>query len=108
MKQPANHPYACDRLRIWAKEYGPVFTLKIGPTNMVVLCDRKAIHKLLVEKGNIYSDRPFSYAGDLVTKGDMITFGQMTPEWRQKRRIIAHNFSPSQLDQKHFRVQEAE
>lgn len=28
--------------------------------------------------------------------------------WRIKRRIVAHNLSPKQLDEKHFRVQEAE
>ncbi|OIW32566.1 cytochrome P450 [Coniochaeta ligniaria NRRL 30616] len=31
----------------WAKEYGPVFSLKIGPSNVIVLCDRQAVHKLL-------------------------------------------------------------
>ncbi|GME29194.1 putative cytochrome P450 oxidoreductase [Neofusicoccum parvum] len=92
----------------WAREYGPIFTLKFGPANVVVLCDREAIHKLLVEKGNIYSDRPPSYVGNLLTKGDHVALHQMTPEWREKRKVISHNFSPMQLDQKHFRVQEAE
>jgi len=32
----------------------------------------------------------------------------MDPTWREKRKVIAHNFSPKQLDEKHFRVQEAE
>jgi hypothetical protein len=96
------------RFRDWAVEYGPIFTLKLGPANVVVLCDRKAIHKLLVEKGSIYSDRPDTYVGRLLTKGDHLAIMQMTPEWREKRKIIAHNFSPNQLDQKHFKVQEAE
>jgi cytochrome P450 len=73
-----------------------------------VLCDRKAIHKLLVEKGNIYSDRPDSYVGWLLTKGDHVALQQMTPEWRERRKIISHAFSPKALDEKHFKVQEAE
>jgi cytochrome P450 len=98
----------CPRFREWATEYGPVFSLKLGPANVVVLCDRKAIHKLLVEKGAIYSDRPDSYVGHLLTKGDHLATAQMDPVWREKRKVIAHNFSPKQLDEKHFRVQEAE
>lgn len=75
---------------------------------MVVLCDRQAIHKLLIEKGNIYSDRPPSYVGRLLTKGDHLAIEQMDATWREKRKIISHNYSPKQLDEKHFKVQEAE
>ncbi|KAF2815541.1 putative cytochrome P450 oxidoreductase [Mytilinidion resinicola] len=96
------------QFRQWAKEYGSIFSLKVGPSNIIVLCDRKAIHKLLVEKGSIYSDRPPSYVGWLLTKGDHLALEQMDAAWREKRKIIAHNFSPKQLDEKHFRVQEAE
>lgn len=96
------------RFREWAKEYGPIFSLKLGPSNVVVLCDRRAIHKLLVEKGAIYSDRPETYVGRLLTKGDHLAISQMDSLWREKRKVIAHNFSPKPLDEKHFRVQEAE
>ncbi|KAK5371323.1 hypothetical protein LTR20_006722 [Exophiala xenobiotica] len=96
------------QFREWAREYGPVFSLKLGPSNVVVLCDRKAIYKLLVEKGAIYSDRPETYVGQLLTKGDHLAVAQMDPLWREKRKVIAHNFSPKPLDEKHFRVQEAE
>jgi cytochrome P450 len=96
------------RFREWAKEYGPIFSLKLGPSNIIVLCDRRAIHKLLVEKGAIYSDRPDTYVGHLLTKGDHLAISQMDPVWREKRKVIAHNFSPKPLDEKHFRVQEAE
>jgi cytochrome P450 len=92
----------------WAKEYGPVFSLKIGPSNVVVLCDRQAVHKLLVERGSIYSDRPPSYVGNLLTQGDHLALEQMDPAWREKRKIISHNFSPKRLDENHFKVQEAE
>lgn len=95
-------------MREWASIYGPIFSLKVGPSNIIVLCDRKAIHKLLVEKGTIYSDRPPSYVGHLLTQGDHLALEQMDSTWRNKRKIIAHNFSPKQLDEKHFRVQEAE
>lgn len=75
---------------------------------MIVLCDRKAVHELLNKRGNIYSDRPHTYVGDLLTQGDMIALHQMDNLWREKRKVVAHNFSPKQLDEKHFKVQEAE
>lgn len=73
-----------------------------------MLCDRKAIHALLDKKGAIYSDRPPSYVGRLLTQGDHIALEQMDPVWREKRKVISHNFSPKNLDEKHFLVQEAE
>ncbi|KAJ5982934.1 hypothetical protein N7481_005033 [Penicillium waksmanii] len=103
---PSSGLYA--KFRDWSKEYGPVFSLKFGPTNIIVLCDRKAIHALLDKKGAIYSDRPPSYVGHLLTQGDHIALEQMDPIWREKRKVISHNFSPKNLDEKHFLVQEAE
>jgi cytochrome P450 len=96
------------RFREWAKEYGSVYSVKFGPTNIIVLCDRKAIHALLDKKGAIYSDRPQNYVGRLLTQGDHIALEQMDPVWREKRKVISHNFSPKNLDEKHFLVQEAE
>ncbi|KAI1617874.1 putative cytochrome P450 oxidoreductase [Exophiala viscosa] len=96
------------QFREWAKEYGSVFSLKFGPSNIIVLCDREAIHELIDKKGSIYSDRPTTYVGNLLTKGDHIAISQADALWREKRKVIAHNFSPKMLDEKHFKVQEAE
>ncbi|TVY92146.1 Cytochrome P450 monooxygenase [Lachnellula willkommii] len=96
------------RFRNWSKEYGPIFTLKFGPSNVIVLCDREAIHQLLDKKGSIYSDRPYGYVGHVLTQGDQVVLSQMDASWRVKRKVIAHNFSPKQLDEKHCQVQEAE
>ena len=36
----------------WAKEnYGPIFTVNMGPMEMVVLNDYVTVHEALVEKG---------------------------------------------------------
>ncbi|KAI9836035.1 MAG: hypothetical protein M1819_001646 [Sarea resinae] len=96
------------QFQAWAKEYGSIFSLKFGPTDVIVLCDRKAVHHLLDKKGAIYSDRPYTYVGRLLTQGDHIAIEQMDPIWREKRKVIAHNFSPKVLDEQHFKIQEAE
>ncbi|OQU97041.1 hypothetical protein CLAIMM_03044 [Cladophialophora immunda] len=74
------------QFREWAKEYGSVFSLKFGPSNIIVLCDREAIHELLNKKGSIYSDRPTTYVGNLLTKGDHIAISQADALWREKRK----------------------
>ncbi|KAF2179307.1 cytochrome P450 [Zopfia rhizophila CBS 207.26] len=38
------------QFREWAKQYGPVFSLTVGPSNIIVLCNRRAIHKLLLDE----------------------------------------------------------
>ncbi|KAH9235592.1 hypothetical protein K456DRAFT_1833555 [Colletotrichum gloeosporioides 23] len=35
------------QMREWADRYGSVFSLKVGPSSIIVLSDREAIHKLL-------------------------------------------------------------
>lgn len=75
---------------------------------MIVLCDRKAINRLLDKKGSIYSERPFNYVTNYVTHGDHLTLECPTPSWREKRAVVTRNLNPKILDEKHFRVQEAE
>ncbi|EXJ79931.1 hypothetical protein A1O3_08216 [Capronia epimyces CBS 606.96] len=96
------------QFRTWAEEYGPVYSLKFGPSTVIVLCSRESVHQLLDKKGAIYSDRPSLYIGDMLTKGDHMALTPANTVWREKRKIVTHNFSPKMLDEKHFRIQEAE
>lgn len=75
---------------------------------MIVVCDRKGVHELLDKRGNIYSDRPFSYTNELLGVEENAFMLPMDDIWKVKRRVISHNLSPAQLDKSHFRVQEAE
>jgi hypothetical protein len=92
----------------WSQQYGKIFSLKFGPGDTIVLCDRKAVHDLLDKKGNIYSDRPDSYLAEILGVKENIFVSSLDNSWKEKRKIISHNLSPAQLDKKHFRVQEAE
>lgn len=76
---------------------------------MIVLADRKAVHKLLIEKGSLHSSRPPLYAiNNLIVKNANISNHVDDKEWREKRKIISHYLSPKQLDERHYKVQEAE
>jgi hypothetical protein len=96
------------RFKTWADIYGPIFSLKIGPTSVVVLCDRRAINNLLDKKGSIYSDRPFNYVSNYVTHGDHLTLEPQGAAWREKRMVVTRNLNPKILDEKHWKIQEAE
>jgi hypothetical protein len=39
---------------------------------------------------------------------DNVFVSSLNDTWKQKRKVLSHNFSPTQLDKKHFKVQEAE
>lgn len=67
--------------------------MKFGPRNVIVLCDKKAIHELWDKKGLIYAERPKNYVADIITSGDSIVFAPNTTETKEKRRIATHNFS---------------
>ena len=75
---------------------------------MIVLADRRAIYELLDKKGSIYSERPYLAVPTFMSRGHHMTFEQTTPAWREKRSVITRNLNPKNLDEKHFRVQEAE
>lgn len=92
----------------WSKEYGKIYSLKIGSGNIIVICDRKAVHELLANKGSIYSDRPANVVPLFITRGDHMTMECQSTTWREKRTVVTKNLGPKSLDEKHFRVQEAE
>jgi cytochrome P450 len=80
----------------------------VGPSTIIVLCDRKAVHRLLVEQGAKYSSRKQGYVTHLITKGISVSMADDDRNWREQRKIISHHVSPKQLDEKHFKIQEAE
>ncbi|KAL2871742.1 cytochrome P450 [Aspergillus lucknowensis] len=45
----------------WAREYGPVVGLKLGPNNMVILNDANLIYEHIVKRGQHFSARPPRY-----------------------------------------------
>ncbi|KAI8938085.1 hypothetical protein NX059_005756 [Plenodomus lindquistii] len=96
------------KFRDWAREYGKIYSLKIGPTTLIVLADREAIHRLIVERGAKYSGRPEGHVVEQVLKTDSISMVDDTKAWREKRKLISHYLSPKQLDEKHYKVQDAE
>lgn len=105
----AQHSLKSDRFTEWARTYGGIFSLKLGPGTAVVITDRRLVKQLLDKKGNIYSNRPQSYvAHDLITGGDHLLVMQYGPKWRLFRRLVQNHFNEARCAQEHIALVEAE
>lgn len=49
------------QLDTWAKKYGPIMGLKLGPRNVVVLNDAALVHELIIKRATSFSERPGMY-----------------------------------------------
>lgn len=93
----------------WARTYGGVFSLKLGPATAVVITDRRLVKQLLDKKGNIYSNRPQSYvAHDLITGGDHLLVMQYGAKWRLFRRLVQNHFNETRCAHEHVALVDAE
>jgi hypothetical protein len=90
-------PFMIHRLAELGAEYGPVFSLKLGPDTMIVLNSRRAVYELVDKKGHVYSDRPGNYVAELVMRGENIAFMSVTGNnlWKDQRRFTSHNLAVS-------------
>lgn len=53
----------------WAKEYGDIYSLKIGPGTLVVVSSANAFAEIIDKNSVITADRPPNFFADQVTGG---------------------------------------
>ena len=56
----------------WAKQYGEIYTLKLGTGTAAVITSKRLVKELTDKKSSIYSERPKSYVAKLISGGDHI------------------------------------
>ncbi len=96
------------RFTEWAKIYGGMYSLKIGTGTMIVLTDRRLVKQLIDKKSSIYSKRPPSYLGQLITGGDHLLIMDYSNKWRALRKIIHQHFMESIVVKEHTKIVDAE
>ncbi|XP_069500381.1 cytochrome P450 2C20-like isoform X2 [Ambystoma mexicanum] len=69
-----------------SKEYGPVFTVWMGTSPVVVLCGYDMVKDALVNHGEEFSGRAFSASNQKVTGGNGV-INSNGPEWQVLRRF---------------------
>ncbi|KIK51438.1 hypothetical protein GYMLUDRAFT_981337 [Collybiopsis luxurians FD-317 M1] len=81
---PVLRPYP--KFREWAKQYGPVFSLKVGSQIVIILNTAQAANDLLNTRSKIYSSRaPPHVAHDIMSDGQRLVFLPYDKEWKVSR-----------------------
>uniref|UniRef100_A0A9I9D398 Cytochrome P450 77A3-like n=1 Tax=Cucumis melo TaxID=3656 RepID=A0A9I9D398_CUCME len=85
--------YIEDQRRI----YGPIFTLKMGPTRMVVVSDSNLVHEALIKKGVVFADRPRENPTRIIFSSNKFSVNAAVygPIWRSLRRNMVENMLSS-------------
>ncbi|KAJ9615082.1 hypothetical protein H2200_001156 [Cladophialophora chaetospira] len=93
----------------WAKQYGGMYTLKLGPGTVIVLSDRRIIKQVLDKRSAISSERPTSLvAQQIITEGDHLLWMNNTPAWRLMRKQIHQDLTETLCNKEHAKIQQAE
>jgi cytochrome P450 len=72
----------------WTKEYGPIFSLKFGFSNIIMLGNWQAADDLLNKRSAIYPSRPhFPMGNDVVSKDNRSLLMRYGPKWRANSKI---------------------
>jgi hypothetical protein len=66
-QMPTKNPHL--QFQAWAQEYGPIYSLMLGTTTMIVLNEDKAVKELLDRRSSNYSSRPDLYFGQTLLSG---------------------------------------
>lgn len=96
------------RFTEWAREYGGLYSLKLGTGTAIVLTDPRLVKQLVDKKSSIYSSRPTSHVADLITGGDHLLVMKYGNMWRSFRKIIHQHFMESMVEREHIKLQNAE
>ncbi|KAK1215348.1 hypothetical protein PQX77_022054 [Marasmius sp. AFHP31] len=97
------------KFREFALEYGPIYHLKAGPIDIVVLNSPEATEDLLVRRGRIFSDRMRVHvAFDIMSASSRMVFMDgSSPEYKLCRKALSTELG-SQAGKVNQRVQELE
>lgn len=92
----------------WAKQYGGIYTLKLGTGTAAVITDRRLVKELVDKRSSKYSERPKSYVAKLISGGDHILLMDYGPQWRDTRKLLHGTFTEKVVEEQHLKVQEGE
>ncbi|KAI1167833.1 putative cytochrome P450 oxidoreductase [Nemania serpens] len=93
----------------WARQYGGIYTLKLGSATMAVITDRTIGKSTLDKKSSIYSHRPPSYvAHDLITGGHHLLAMPYGEKWRTFRGLMHQHLTENMVQQQHLSLVNAE
>ncbi|KAK7052036.1 putative cytochrome P450 [Favolaschia claudopus] len=91
----------------WARHYGGIYSLKLGPDTIVILTDVAAVKELIEKRSGSTADRPPMYVAELVTGGLQMVLARYSDKWRSLRRTAHATLTPK-ASLRHIPIQKAE
>jgi cytochrome P450 len=91
----------------WARQYGDIYSLKIGPKTAVVITSMEVVKELMEKRSGNTADRPPSFIVDKVTGGLSMVLARYGHEWRVLRKTAHAILTPSAVTA-HLPIQLAE
>lgn len=92
-----------------SQRHGPLFLLKLGAMNMVVVSDPKLAEEVLHTQGVEFGSRPPNIVFDIFTdKGQDMVFSVYGDHWRKMRRVVTAPFFTSKVVQQYREMWEQE
>ncbi|KAF8984303.1 cytochrome P450 [Cyathus striatus] len=86
-------------LNLWAKTYGPLFSIWMGSQLFVVISDPHVARDLLVINGALFSSRKkYFMKNQIILNGRAITASQYGERWRQHRRLATQVLTPKAME----------
>ncbi|CAE6388327.1 unnamed protein product [Rhizoctonia solani] len=95
------------KLTEWARIYGGIYSLKMGPGTAIVITDVAAVKELMDKRSQSTVDRPPNHMADLVAGGMNMVLSRYTEDWRTLRRA-SHAILTQQACAGHLPIQRAE
>ncbi|KAJ7112781.1 cytochrome P450 [Mycena crocata] len=95
------------KLTEWAREYGPIYSLKRGRGTTIVLSSATTVKELMDKRSSSTADRPSNYMVDQITGGLNMGLAHYMGTWRTLRKA-AHSLLSPQASNNHLPIQKAE
>ncbi|KAH8805193.1 cytochrome P450 [Xylogone sp. PMI_703] len=93
---PKSHPWF--QLAQWAREYGPLMHLRVGLQDYIYISDPQIARDLFDKRSNIYSDRPPSVVGSILSHNMRSVLISYSPEWRRLRKLFSSVLNSTRCD----------
>jgi hypothetical protein len=92
----------------WAKDFGPIYSLKLFGDTIIVVSSYKVVKDLLEQRGAIYSGRkPLPMVDDFISSNANLAFIGHNEEWRSWRKATARELNINNVKQ-YRKIQERE